>query len=636
MEINLTTERIIEQCLDLTNPKSFFLFAGAGSGKTRSLVNALKFIKSRYGYELFLHSKKIGIITYTNPACDEIKERLDYDPLFDISTIHSFIWSQIKHHQADIKQWVAVNLRAEIQELQTLQAKGRAGTKAAIDREKSILSKTIRIQKLDEVIKFTYNPNGENLEFDSLNHSEVIKIGADFLSKKPMMQKLLISKYPILFIDESQDTNKLLMEALFSVEVLHKKKFMLGLFGDTMQRIYVDGKIDLGTNLPSHWVKPQLSINYRCPSRIITLINKIRSNVDEHRQKPGNDKIGIVRLFVLPIDYSEKDKIEAQICKLMASYTGDDDWESRQKVKILTLEHHMAARRLRFSEMFEILYKVDRFKTGLLDGTLSSIRVFTQFIYPIIKANKLDDKLTITSIVRKYSPILSTEAIRFAKGGQLAQIHKARDAVKNLLDIYHEKESPTFFDMINSVYKTGLFPIPQNLLIILNRTRDEDSIAENEIMSDESEDEDDGEEVIEGTEHIDALDRFLRTPFNQIEDYILYINGQSSFDTHQGIKGREFSKVMVIMNDSEARGFLFSYEKLLGAKAKSASDKENEKEGADTSIDRTRRLLYVTCSRAQDSLALVSYTQDPAAVIKETINQGWFSKDEVKDLDSIV
>ena len=39
-------------CLNLQNPKSFFLFAGAGSGKTRSLVNVLEQIKDKYGDEL--------------------------------------------------------------------------------------------------------------------------------------------------------------------------------------------------------------------------------------------------------------------------------------------------------------------------------------------------------------------------------------------------------------------------------------------------------------------------------------------------------------------------------------------------------------------------------------------------------
>ena len=48
----------IYSCLDLDNPKSFFLFAGAGSGKTRSLVEVLK----RFREKIFIvyastHSK---------------------------------------------------------------------------------------------------------------------------------------------------------------------------------------------------------------------------------------------------------------------------------------------------------------------------------------------------------------------------------------------------------------------------------------------------------------------------------------------------------------------------------------------------------------------------------------------------
>ena len=36
----------IAECLNLDDPKSFFLFAGAGSGKTRSLVKALENINT--------------------------------------------------------------------------------------------------------------------------------------------------------------------------------------------------------------------------------------------------------------------------------------------------------------------------------------------------------------------------------------------------------------------------------------------------------------------------------------------------------------------------------------------------------------------------------------------------------------
>ena len=37
-------DTIIKQCVNSKPPRSFFLFAGAGSGKTHSLVEALKSI----------------------------------------------------------------------------------------------------------------------------------------------------------------------------------------------------------------------------------------------------------------------------------------------------------------------------------------------------------------------------------------------------------------------------------------------------------------------------------------------------------------------------------------------------------------------------------------------------------------
>lgn len=83
----------IAACLYLEKAQSFFLFAGAGSGKTRSLVNALSALRSTAGPHLRLHGQRIGVITYTNAACDEIKRRLEFDPLIEVSTIHSFVWS---------------------------------------------------------------------------------------------------------------------------------------------------------------------------------------------------------------------------------------------------------------------------------------------------------------------------------------------------------------------------------------------------------------------------------------------------------------------------------------------------------------------------------------------------------------
>ena len=100
-----------------------------------------------------------------------------------------------------------------------------------------------------------------------------------------------------------------------------------------------------------------------------------------------------------------------------------------------------------------------------------------------------------------------------------------------------------------------------------------------------------------------ALKNALNVSFEELERYALYVTEKTRFATHQGIKGLEYPRVMVVLDDSEAKGFLFSYEKLFGAKEKTETDKKNEEEGKDTSLLRTARLFYVACTRAKDSLA---------------------------------
>ena len=118
-------------------------------------------------------------------------------------------------------------------------------------------------------------------------------------------------------------------------------------------------------------------------------------------------------------------------------------------------------------------------------------------------------------------------------------------------------------------------------------------------------------------------------PIDMINSYDNYVNHRSRFDTHQGVKGLEFERVMVIIDDSEAKGFLFSYDKLFGIKGLSDTDKKNLSEGKETSIERTQRLFYVTCTRAKSSLAVVMYANNPEGVKTEAIKKRWFEEDEI-------
>jgi DNA helicase-2/ATP-dependent DNA helicase PcrA len=128
------------------------------------------------------------------------------------------------------------------------------------------------------------------------------------------------------------------------------------------------------------------------------------------------------------------------------------------------------------------------------------------------------------------------------------------------------------------------------------------------------------------------LVKFLGAPFAQLEAYAAYVRQEAAFDTHQGVKGREFQRVMVVMDDEQSKGFMFKYEKLFGVDPESKTDLENRRQGKDTAIDRVRRLFYVTCSRSMNSLALVAYSSNPTQVRQYAINQGWFAPEEIEVL----
>lgn len=619
IESNVTlddgVETEIASYLDLEKPTSFFLFAGAGSGKTRSLVNALKHIATKYRNTLRLRARHVAVITYTNAACDEITRRLEYDPLFIVKTIHSFAWSQIQGFNADIREWLRTNLKTEIADLTAEEAKGRAGTKASAARLASIESKQRRLGRLDEIKAFTYNPNSDNRERNALNHSEVIKIFATFLLEKSLMQRMFVEKYPFLLIDESQDTNKVLIDALLAVQQAHASRFALGLIGDTMQRIYLDGKEHIEDALPPGWKTPKKALNHRSPGRIVRLINKIRSGADEQMQVPREDASeGWARLFLFPIDTPDKPAMEDRVRAHMAELTGDTGWSDRDQCKILTLEHHMAAKRMGFEQLFEAIAPIESFRTAFLDGSFAPTRFFTHSVLPLVAATRRGDKFLATKLIREASPLLSKDMLRGSEK-PLDQLRTAQAAIDSLMSLWANSE-PTCGVVLENVVSTNLFMVPDSLKAALAAVSAEPTPSADEEADPVGDD-------------VAALLALLDCPFSMIAPYASYVAREASFDTHQGVKGLEFDRVMVLMDDGDSRGFLFGYDKLLGAKELNASDLKNAQEGKDSSVDRTRRLFYVTCSRAKSSLALVAYSTDPAAINAHVIQSGLFHEDEV-------
>lgn len=597
-------DREIESCFSASSPNNFFVFAGAGSGKTRSLINTLNFLDKEQGEKLLMKGKQIAVITYTNAACDEISRRLQYKSIFSVSTIHSFLWELIKNYQVDIKTWIMESVQKEIEELkqkQTKTSRGKAGEK----RAETIKKKTERLAKIRSIQKFSYNPNGDNVGYDSLSHSEVIKMSTEFIATEPTMQDILTSKYPILLIDESQDTKKELIDALLIVCEKYGEKFIVGMFGDTMQKIYNDGKDNLAKCIPDNWVKPVKIMNHRSAKRIVTLANSIRSSVDDQKQQARSDaEEGTVRLFITSKS-NNKEYVEKRVAEMMVQDTGDIGWNDEEDYKSLILEHHMAASRFGFFELYMPLSNSKKFDTSLREGSIPELSILSKLVFPLLVAYQSGNDFEVAKIIRKNSPLLNKEVFITGLNNQVELLRKAEEAVELLMKLWNDGKVPTCLEVLKSIRDTGLFKVGNRV---------------DEVLADYSQDE---------NEKITALRTALSAPFYELERYALYVSDNTRFATHQGVKGLEFPRVMVILDDAQARGFLFSYEKLFGVKAQSDTDEKNAHDGKDTSITRTARLFYVACTRAKKSLAIVAYTENEEMVRDTALANGWFLENEI-------
>ena len=97
--------QVMKQIMDcLDSKKNFLLSGGAGSGKTYTLIQTLNHIFN------INSTARVACITYTNVASDEIKERSPFSNLF-VSTIHDFLWVEIKDYQKNLKESVINLLR---------------------------------------------------------------------------------------------------------------------------------------------------------------------------------------------------------------------------------------------------------------------------------------------------------------------------------------------------------------------------------------------------------------------------------------------------------------------------------------------------------------------------------------------
>lgn len=630
-----------------TPPQSFFLFAGAGSGKTRTLVAVLRKLTGigpgnvqpeaatpdlRIARELRARAQTIRVITYTKNAALVVTGRLGNNDLTQVTTIHAFCWDLISGFDDNIREaLLALNTLA----LEKARQDAAGRVRGATDKDNETISDLeAKAFSLAETNQFTYSPDRKRYGEGALSHSQILSVAAWLLRQKPTLRRILRDQHPIILIDESQDTMKGILDALLEVVAEDPTRLMLGLLGDHRQRIYMDGHADLPSVVPQEWATPKLEMNHRSQRRIVDLINEIWDSDLEGRtqskvavrQYPREEKSsGLVRVFIGDTSVSAEEKLRREaLCEaVMEAETGAVEWRpGNPEHKVLALEHALVARRGDFLEAFLALSLLDPDSVrpdaaGEASGPAAVLVLLREMmdLADCVNGGKVSSDFAITEVLHRYERLVSLPADDESRTQQLTAYQHAVEEFAAACS----KPAATVRDVLAPIVQSGLFESDSRLLAAFKDTRpppDAPKPRQKESIEDR---------LARGWHGL------LAAPWAQVRRFKTYLSGTSHLATHQVVKGSEFDHVMVVMDDEDAGGFLFAYDRLFGAPL-GESDIKNVGASKETSIDRTLRLLYVTCSRAKESLALVLWAKDAKRALDYARESKWFSSAEVQSI----
>jgi DNA helicase II / ATP-dependent DNA helicase PcrA len=219
-------------------PVRFVMVAGAGSGKTTSLVKALDYLGRTHGSLLRRRAQKIACITYTEVAENEIWSDVGKDALYHVSTIHSFLWTVIKPFQSDIKLWILRSIQEKVDDCHRQIKSPKTRDQKKIKLLADIEDLERQRQDVIGINRFKYETGSNKYSAGLIGHAVVLKMVPDLILASELLAAIVARKFPFIFVDESQDTDPKVVAALTAIASTQVDEFSLGFFGDTMQKIY--------------------------------------------------------------------------------------------------------------------------------------------------------------------------------------------------------------------------------------------------------------------------------------------------------------------------------------------------------------------------------------------------------------
>jgi DNA helicase-2/ATP-dependent DNA helicase PcrA len=568
-------EKASEQALSavyssLEHGESFLLEAGAGAGKTYSLVKALRFLIERNQFKLPKHHQKIACITFTNVAKDEIEARTDRSPLIYCDTTHAFCWSLISGFQKQLRE-ILPQLKHWPEQIEK---DGGLG-----ERE---VEYTLGYRKIKD-------------NCVSINHDDVLLLTIE-LMKKVKFRRIILDKFPVILIDEYQDTDASWIESIKTYFLGQSGSPQFGFFGDHWQKIYGEGcgKID----------HPALTIigkeaNFRSVSTIVDCLNRMRPELPQFVENP--DEVGSVQIFHtnnwtgarqtgnhwggdLPPEVSHV------ALGTVMDRLSQEGWDlSATKTKILMLTHRVLASEQGYSSLPGIF----RFNEAFTKKEHSHIAFFVDNLEPACDS----------FLAKKYGEMFA------ALGGNVPAIRDQADkiewftAMEKLIDL---RANGTVGEVIDHLRQIRRPRLPETLE---QRERELERFNKNT-----------GEEMPPALSELEAL---RAVSYQEIIALTRYHDGHSPFETKHGVKGAEFENVIVVVG----RGWnAYNFNEMLEL----SWDVARIPESRQVAFERNRNLFYVACSRPKKRLAIL-FTQKLSSEAMRTV-ESWFGSNTIESL----
>lgn len=552
----------------LTAKASFLLEAGAGAGKTYSLIETLKQLIKTDGARLRQRDQRIACLTYTNAATAVINGRIDSNPLVFTDTIHAFCWSLIKGFQAVLRQRIAA---------------------LPAWQERLIAGPTITHQAVEYELGYRRLTDKQI----ALHHDDVLALTATLLPL-PKFQAILADRYPFILIDEYQDTNVEIMEAIKTHLMGRAGGPLIGLFGDHWQRIYDD---TCGHVAHAALTEVGKKANFRSATAIVRVLNHMRPDLPQAVKDEAfvgsatvyhtNPWIGTRRPASggghwkddLPADVAHQ-HLEALIGKLKG-----EGWDfAPNKTKILMLTHGVLASEQGYAALAKVFPYTDQY----IKKEDDYIAFFADRLEPACDAFRRHRYGEMFGFLGGAAPRINTHADKL----------RWSSAMKDLLDL---RITGTVGEVVKRLDLGGTINLPE---AIVRREREADQPATEEALSD----------------RIALTNKLRAIPYREVIALDQFIDGYTPFATKHSVKGDEFENVLIVLG----RGWnKYNFDQYLewARSGQVPADKRD-------AFERNRNLFYVACSRPTTRLALL-FTQKLSLGGLQAL-QAWFGADAVQ------